>query len=106
LKEKSGDKGDTETMVKAGYLPNWFIELSKNRRRAIARMLEFTDVPAISYNDFDYEVSVLGWQYDLQELDILEVPISPQMCQPYLIDTTKQTARREASQRISGAIQE
>jgi hypothetical protein len=43
------------------HSPNWFTELSKNRRRAIVRILEFTGVAAISYNDFDYELTVLGW---------------------------------------------
>jgi hypothetical protein len=97
----------TEQVTEAlKHLPNWFVELSTDRRRAVARMLEFTDVGAINYSDFDYEVPIIGWGYGLQEFEIPEVPICPKTCRPYYIDPTKQIVWHEASRNIFGEVRQ
>jgi hypothetical protein len=101
-----GDPSSGQVAEALKHLPNWFIELSTDRRRSVVRMLEFTDVGSISYNDFDYEVPVVGWQYGLQEFEIPEVAICPQTCRPYYIDQTKQVVWHEASRNIFGEIRQ
>jgi hypothetical protein len=88
------------------HLPSWFVELSPARRRSVVRMLEFTDIGSINYNDFDHEVPIVGWQYGLQEFDIPEVRICRQTCRPHYVDPTKQIVWHEASRNIFGEVRQ
>jgi hypothetical protein len=88
------------------HLPEWFVQSSPQRRRAIVRMLQFTDLNKITYADFDFEVPEFGWQYGVREFQIPEVPICDATCRPYYVDPTKQIVWSEASSSIFGEVQQ
>jgi hypothetical protein len=87
-----------------GHLPRWFVDLSNERRRSVARMLEFTDASGISYRDFDREVPTMSWSYGVRELEIPAVPICHATCRPFYVDPAKQVVWHEASRGVFGEV--
>jgi hypothetical protein len=99
-----GEPSDEQIAEALSHLPTWFVKLSSERRRAVARMLEFFDISNIGFRDFDYDVPTINWLYGLQDFTIPEVPICSATCRPYYVDPTKKIVWHEAARGIFGEV--
>jgi hypothetical protein len=99
-----GDPPPEQLAEALAHLPRWFAALQPVRRRAVARMLEFTDPAALSYGDFDRDVPAVGWAYGLRDFDIPAVPICRSTCRPFYVDRGKRVVWHEASRGVFGEV--
>jgi hypothetical protein len=99
-----GEPTEEQTTEALLHLPTWFTEATPQRRRAIARILEFTDIKDISFRDFDRDVPTISWLYGLRDFNIPEVPICPTTCRPYYVDPQKKVVWHEAARGLFGDV--